>query len=284
MIDWHDVERSASGRWFEILEAFGVATRKLNRNGPCPTCGGNDRAHYFERDGRTLLYCRQGCGNAGSGNCVSTPEFLLQQHNRWSFSDMVKAVAEYLCTAPREVIHTSRAPQSSITYPPSHLTNPEKAAADLARATECETHPLLVRENTSPCGTVRTAKDCLVVPLWDSSVRLVNLAAFSPSGQVFYSAGGPSFGATARMPAAHNDTGRVILCCDYFAGWRLWWKLKGSYEVRAAISQDNFTWMTRKMRGSFDAVAVIPDDAEEYRELGFEVVELAIAYKNIGGI
>lgn len=282
MIDWRDIERSAAGRWFEILEAFGVATRKLNKNGPCPICGGNDRAHYFEREGRTLLYCRQGCGNAGSGNCVSTPEHLLQQHNRWSFPDMVKAVADYLGTIPREVIHTARSSlaQSSLTFPPSHRTNPEKAVADLARATECETHPLLVRENTSTCGTVRTAKGCLVVPLWDSSVQLVNLAAFSANGDIHYSAGGPSFGATARMPAACNDTGHVILCQDYFAGWRLWWKLKGAYEVRAAISQDNFVWTTRKMRGQFDAVGVMPDDAEEYRELGFEVVELPPTYAN----
>lgn len=277
-IDWRDIEQSANGRWFEILEAFGIETRKLNRNGPCPTCGGNDRAHFFERDGRILLYCRGGCGNSGGGNCVSTPEHLLQEHNRWSFPEMVRQIAEYLGKMPiASVVHTAKKSQQSTTYPASHVENRERAADHLEQAVPVETHIELIRENTAAIGAL-SLNGRLVVPLLNGSDELVNVAALV-NGNVHYSAKGISFGATARIPARMNASGQVILCCDYFAAWRLWWALKGAAEVRAAISPDNFVWMTRKAKQQFNCVAVPADDMEEMRELGFDVVELNPAYR-----
>lgn len=276
-IDWRDIEQSANGRWFEILESFGIETRKLNRNGPCPTCGGNDRAHFFERDGRILLYCRGGCGNSGGGNCVSTPEHLLQEHNRWSFPEMVRQIAEYLGKMPiAPVVHTARKAQQSTTYPASHVENRERAAEHLDQAVPVETHIELLRENTAAIGAL-SLNGRLIVPLLNGSDELVNVAALV-NGNVYYCAKGISFGATARIPARINDSGRVILCCDYFAAWRLWWAMKGAAEVRAAISPDNFLFMSRKMKGSFTDIAVYEQDLDEYRELGFSCIPLRHAY------
>ena len=282
MTDWRQLEPRCLGRWPDILAAFGVEVRKLNKNGPCPNCGGNDRAHFFERDGRILLYCRHGCGNAGDGNCVSTPEYLLQERNGWSFRQMVQEVARYFGEDFASVpIAPIRSPsQPSYSLPASHRTDPAKTAEQLQRTNTHHTHKLFVMENTAPRGDVLDIAGKLVVPMHDHTGELVNLAAFSADGQkVYWSAGGPSFSATARIPAALNDCGRVILCCDYFAAWRLWWKLKGECEVRATISPDVFIWQTRKMRDQFDTVAVHASDVDEYEEMGFDVLELQSVYE-----
>ena len=273
MNDWRDIEPRLSGRWFEILEAFGIETRKLNKNGPCPNCGGVDRAHFFERDGRVLLYCRHGCGNSGEGRCVSTPEFLLQEHNRWSFPEMVRAVADYLGTTPADKVqHSSRHAKSAPTYPSSHKSNPEKAASDLSRAIEADDHPLFRREHTASFYAVQTLANCLALPLVNVHGEIVNVAAIAPDYRVFWSAGGHSFGAWAVIQA--REPGPRILCADYFDGWRLWWKMRGQCEVRCTISPDVFIWMTRKMRSVFDLVAVPLEDVAEYDEFGLEVVAL----------
>ena len=43
----------ATGRWREILPAFGMPSSVLNgRNQPCPLCGGTDRFRFCYRLGR----------------------------------------------------------------------------------------------------------------------------------------------------------------------------------------------------------------------------------------
>jgi len=52
----------AKGRWREILPAFGVESRYLvNRHGPCPVCGGEDRFRFDDRLQLGCYYCSQ-CG------------------------------------------------------------------------------------------------------------------------------------------------------------------------------------------------------------------------------
>ena len=52
----------AKGRWREILPAFGVESRFLvNRHGPCPVCGGEDRFRFDDRLQLGGYYCSQ-CG------------------------------------------------------------------------------------------------------------------------------------------------------------------------------------------------------------------------------
>lgn len=62
------------GRWRDALRALGVEERFLvNRNGPCPMCGGTDRYRFDDKDGRGTWFCSQ-CGgpgkNGGAGNGI----------------------------------------------------------------------------------------------------------------------------------------------------------------------------------------------------------------------
>ena len=63
MIDYRDkVEPKLRGMWQEFFESVGISVGAIkgvnSKNGPCPLCGGDDRAHYRDVDGRLSLYCR----------------------------------------------------------------------------------------------------------------------------------------------------------------------------------------------------------------------------------
>jgi hypothetical protein len=217
---------------------------------------------------KRFFYCF-GCG--AGGDAVK----FVMDYESIDFRDAVARITGTIEYDGPIIAPKPRAP--TYTYPPSHVTAPDKARDYLSRATVLDQHIAILRENTTSRGPCYDLNGSLLVPLHSHDGALVNLAAYNNSG-VHFCAKGISFGATARMPAALNATAKRVLCVDYFAGWRLWWKLKGEVTVMAAIAPDNFIWMTRKMRDQFDAVALHKDDAEEYQELGFDVLELPGAY------
>lgn len=56
--------KQACGHWPRILPALGVKVIK-NRHQACPVCGGSDRFHFDDKEGRGTWFCNQ-CG-AGDG-------------------------------------------------------------------------------------------------------------------------------------------------------------------------------------------------------------------------
>lgn len=280
--EWKDVERYANGNWDAILTYHGFEVRKMNQNGPCPLCGGHDRQHFFIRDGRILSYCRGQCGNSGPDREVSTPEHLIMQRNNWSFPEMVRSVARFLQVTPSEKLEeyrrvVSRKIEQPIQMPASHCEDHEKAMAALQKC-ECKpTHGYLLSANTAPMNDCLELKGRLAVELYSGADQLVNVAALGGK-EIHYAAGGPSFGATARLEPAQEHDGSIILVQDYAAAWRVWWKRKGASRVLAAISAENFLWMLGRMKTSFTHVAADHDSMDELREKGFEVIELADVY------
>ena len=88
MIDYKQIEIAADGRWFEILDYYGIETRKPMKLGPCPLCGGNDRAH-FKPDG--ALYCRK-CPDKE----LHFPNEVLQMVQGWDFPTFCREMGDYL--------------------------------------------------------------------------------------------------------------------------------------------------------------------------------------------
>lgn len=245
--------------------------RGKNYSARCPFHSERSPSFSVNPD-KGFFYCF-GCG--AGGDAVK----FVMDFESLDFRDAVERILGGLEFTSEQIAPIVTPRRARYDFPPSHRTNHAKSSAQLQRTNSHHTHKLFIMENTAPRGDVLDIAGKLVVPMHDHTGELVNLAAFSADGkQVYWSAGGPSFSATARIPAALNDCGRVILCCDYFAAWRLWWKLKGECEVRATISPEVFIWQTRKMRDQFDTVAVFSDDVEEYEEMGFDVVELTEAY------
>ena len=68
------LDQRMRGRWRSALLGLGVEERFLvNRNGPCPMCGGTDRFRFDDKEGRGTWFCSQ-CGgpgqNGGAGNGI----------------------------------------------------------------------------------------------------------------------------------------------------------------------------------------------------------------------
>jgi len=61
------VNRDASGRWPEIFEAMGI---EIGKACPCPSCGGEDRFTFDDRQGTGDYICR-GCGAGGGVGLVA---------------------------------------------------------------------------------------------------------------------------------------------------------------------------------------------------------------------
>ncbi|HAT8858968.1 TPA: hypothetical protein F8A23_08725 [Legionella pneumophila] len=79
----------AQGQWPEILSALGIDKRYLkNKHGACPVCGGKDRFRFDDKEGKGTFYCNQ----CGSGYGIK----LLQNFNKWSFTEAVNQVAKVL--------------------------------------------------------------------------------------------------------------------------------------------------------------------------------------------
>lgn len=282
-IDYKDVSRAANGLWDAILPALGVELRKLDKNGPCILCGGNDRAHFFERQGRIMNYCRHGCGNSGDGNCVSSPEHLLMEVNGWTFPQMVNAVADFLNVTPQEQLAQYRVVAATkvvakLAYPSDHTENPEQAKILLAKCKEAETHMHLLKNNTAPYDTVKTLKGALIVDLYNQAGDLVNLAAIQADGSLKYSAGGISYGAVATIEPVGEHDGTVILTMDYAESWRLWWSRKGGSRIICAMEPDAARWISTKQRDRFTHIGCSAEIAEDFLEYGHEVFLIPAAY------
>jgi putative DNA primase/helicase len=77
----------AKGKWHHILLEFGIEPQHLiNKHGPCPACGGNDRFRWDNKEG-TGSYI---CGQCGSGDGFKLIEMVTGQ----GFSDIAARIDE----------------------------------------------------------------------------------------------------------------------------------------------------------------------------------------------
>ena len=58
-LDISAITEAAIDQWESILPALGIEVPKRGRHGPCPVCGGTDRFHFDDKDGRGSWHCRK---------------------------------------------------------------------------------------------------------------------------------------------------------------------------------------------------------------------------------
>ncbi|MDD2750779.1 primase-helicase zinc-binding domain-containing protein [Acidithiobacillus sp.] len=88
---------AATNRWPEILVQLGIPAQALvDRHGPCPGCGGEDRFRFDNQKGRGTFFCSQGGGDPISGDGFS----LLHHVHGWNFKQSIEQVARVLGTLP----------------------------------------------------------------------------------------------------------------------------------------------------------------------------------------
>ena len=54
-----DTIAAATGQWFEVLARLGIDVPLHKRHGPCPSCGGEDRFRFDDKQGRGTWLCSQ---------------------------------------------------------------------------------------------------------------------------------------------------------------------------------------------------------------------------------
>lgn len=104
MIDYRNrVEPKLRGMWQEFFESVGISVGAIkgvnSKNGPCPLCGGDDRAHWRDVDGRLSLYCRS-C----AADSMKAPEQVYMEATGRSFAQFVEDASRFVSYVPNEVI------------------------------------------------------------------------------------------------------------------------------------------------------------------------------------
>ena len=138
-----------------------------------------------------------------------------------------------------------------------------------------EQHPHLIGNNTAPAGECLTLKGSLIVPIINNIGETVNVAAITSTG-IKFAAGNPSFGSTAILEPADDHDGRTIICADYAHAWRIWWAASGKSRVLCAMVPDNLSWILANCRDRFTHAGCDPARAEEYQDMGHDVVTMPL--------
>lgn len=104
MIDYrNEVAPKMLGLWPEFFANIGIDVGVMrgqnSKNGPCPLCGGEDRSHWRDVDGRLSLYCR-----ACAADSMKSPEAVYMEATGRSFAQFVQDAANFVSFVPSEVI------------------------------------------------------------------------------------------------------------------------------------------------------------------------------------
>lgn len=104
MIDYrNEIAPKMLGLWPEFFSNIGIDVGVIrgqnSKNGPCPLCGGDDRAHWRDVDSRLSLYCR-----VCAADSMKSPETVYMEATGRSFAQFVQDAANFVSFVPSEVI------------------------------------------------------------------------------------------------------------------------------------------------------------------------------------
>lgn len=93
---YEDIEPMMRGQWDQFFSAeLGIEVPdRAKKNMPCPVCGGDDRAHFRDGEGRLFLFCRAGCGEGGKES--TSPEELSMKLGGFDFPELVNKLADFV--------------------------------------------------------------------------------------------------------------------------------------------------------------------------------------------
>ena len=266
MADYKDVMPLLNGLWVDILSMYGIDTgsfKGLNTsNAPCPLCGGNDRAHWREQNGRVALFCRT-C----TGDSMKSPEDVIMESTGMSFNELVGNLADFVNHVPVESIKKAKlkartAPSRNM--PIDHAQDHDKVAEFLKLCEYAHSFVLLCKNAPNP-QKLPTKGDVDYYPVSAESgvpINLVKIVNYEPK---FLIEGKQSYGATYKI----NGGKRVIITDNYIDGILCWYKTRATIHITFTL--ENLRYCLRHRKDIKAVVCIRSDDLyDEFIEDGHE--------------
>ncbi len=268
---YNDVQDKLSGLWVEVLSMYGIVVGEFKgrntKNASCPCCGGDDRAHWRETNGRLSLFCR----SCAADSMLSAEDVILKLTNI-NFNDFTNQMADYVNHVPLEVINKAkvkaRATPSRST-PISHKQNHELVERFLVKCEWCHSMALLCLSVANPqAQPFFNGVDYW--PMMNESGVLVNLAKYDADytggRQVAFIAGGVSYGSTYEI----KGNKKRVLIIDPVDALQFWYKTTASMYV--CFDASNLDYCAAAYRDHGVTIAVrCPEHAQDLLDKGYDV-------------
>lgn len=204
-LDYREFSHQLDGHWDHVLAQYGIELPQMrginSKNGECPLCGGDDRAHWRDVDGRLCLFCRN-C----AADSMHPPENVIMEYAGISFGELVKDLADYVNHVPIERVKAAqkrvRAPKFNL--PADDKRNTEKATTFLSKCVKRDILGAQVHELDGE----------QFLPIHTFGGELVNVARIGRD--TTFIAGGISYGAYTTIQK--NDSTNYLVVAGVWNG------------------------------------------------------------------
>lgn len=258
-LDYNEIVEQLKGLWRDFLLQYGIEVPEISdglntKNHPCPLCGGDDRAHWREQDGRLALYCR---------NCafdkMKSPEDVIMEKMGIPFSELVMDAGNFVNHVPieRMVEAQKRANLPKINLPPEHKTDPYNAERMLAKCDVAEVANM----------TLHYCNGYFYAAITNANMDVINCARICSESQLdqmfdpVFITGSISYGGFTFINDKPKD--EVLLVRDFSIAHALSFIYGGSIAV--AYNEANMYYLCLKgLKGEFNMKPVIDLCADDY--------------------
>jgi len=225
-----EIAAAARGQWESLLPALGIRVPRRGKHGPCPVCGGTDRFHFDDKEGRGTWHCRQ-CDGKQAGDGLD----LVAKVTGKSLNEAAQEVALALglttgglddeAIRERQAQAARRAEQERQLKQARHRQAAQRAMALEAQATPAKGRPYLAGKGLAEVETLCLAEPMsvggcrfeagdLLVELTDAEDGTVNAQLINAQGEKRYLAGGQKADSFHRIEGEKQ----VAVCEGYATG------------------------------------------------------------------
>jgi len=275
-----DIVRVAQGQWGSIFPALGITVPARGKHGACPVCGGKDRFHFDDKEGRGTWICRQ-CEGKQAGDGLDLVCKATGKDNKAASLLVAQALGlsaglDMAAIKANEAKAKQQAEQERKREQVRHKAAAELAQNILNQCLPAKGHPYLVGKSLAECevltlqsalmaGNVELKQGVLVIPLYNAAGELTTCQTIDDTGHKYLLAGGRKSG------SCHCIAGSEVLaiCEGYATGLSV--HLATGFSVYCAIDAGNLLAVAKAVRDQQPQAEIIlaaDNDADHQENIG----------------
>ena len=285
-----DIAGAAQGQWESIFPALGITVPARGKHGPCPICGGKDRFHFDDKEGRGTWICRQ-CDGKQAGDGLDLVCKATGKDNKAASMLVAQALGlsaglDMAAIKVNEASAKQQAEQERQREQAKHSAAAELAQNILNQCQPAKGHSYLVGKGLaeSEVFILQTpvagkAKGLLVVPLYNTAGDLTTCQTIDDNGSKILLSGGRKAG------SFHCIAGSEVLsiCEGYATGLSI--HLATGFTVYCAIDAGNLRAVAEAVRRQHPQSQIIlaaDNDADHQENIG--LIKAQSAADAVGGV